>query len=283
MHPDLYQEFDVPENLTPFVRRIIYCDCESPIELNLPATPTVYNYFSWIVHGNWEAVGSLNSTELTSGRVSLVGQIYRRKIRVVAGGRFRHVAAELTAAGLTSLFGEYPKNYQNQVVEITPQHAAYSSHVQRMNNGAWHEKPVQASINLLVTALSYYSQTTHKVPFYVLDGSAQAERVCGNLTVEQMSGTQNVEFFSKQFSKYIGIPPKYFAQVIRVNTTLLALTKANPTQLAKVAHDCGYFDESHLIKEVRLFFNSSPSDLRENIDVILKTFPMGSQLIGENK
>ena len=283
MQADLYQDYDVPEELKPFVRRIVYCDCDADIDINLPATPTVYNYFSWIVDGTWEAVGALDSSKVSAGSVSLIGQIYKAKIRVLASGRFRHVAAELTSAGLTALFGEYSKDYQNRVVEIDDDHIAYSDCIALMNNNQWSEKPIEDALQQLISSIAYYSnqsETKNKVPHYILEAVEMAEGALGNLTVDEMSGAQNVEFFSKQFSRYIGIPPKYFAQVIRVNATLLTLVEAEPDQLANIAHERGYFDESHLIKEVRMFFDSSPTQLRESVDAILKAFPIGSQMIG---
>ncbi len=279
MQTDLYQDHEVPDSLRPYVRRIIFCDCDSHIEFKLPATPTVYHYFSWIIRGNWQATGSIESKRHSAGDVNFVGHIYRTEIHVEVSGTFRHIAAELTAAGLFTLFAEQSNAYQNRVVSITQGHPCHTSQIQSMSEEGWQDQTITDCLNRFIATLQQFAQTPSAVPQYLLEAVDMAERLAGNVDVEEMSGAYNAEFFSKQFSKYIGIPPKYFAQVLRVNNTLLALTKAEPSQLAKVANELGFFDESHLIKEIKHFFNHSPTELRSNIDVILKTFPMGSQMI----
>lgn len=60
------------------------------------------------------------------------------------------------------------------------------------------------------------------------------------------------------FLKYIGVPPKLYASVIRHQRTLRALN-LNPHQdLAGLAFEQGYYDQSHFIKQFKRFQGSTP-------------------------
>jgi AraC-like DNA-binding protein len=60
------------------------------------------------------------------------------------------------------------------------------------------------------------------------------------------------------FLKYIGVSPKLYASVVRHQKTLRALN-LNPHQdLAGLAFEQGYYDQSHFIKEFKRFQGSTP-------------------------
>ena len=68
--------------------------------------------------------------------------------------------------------------------------------------------------------------------------------------------------FEKRFRMRIGATPRQYASVIR----LRHLLKKYPTlsSLTEASYEAGYFDQSHFIKDFRLFTGQSPSDFFRN-------------------
>ena len=66
--------------------------------------------------------------------------------------------------------------------------------------------------------------------------------------------------FQRVFSEYVGANPKEFARTIRFQRALHILETAPDTTLVELAYECGYFDQSHLIKEFKALSGYTPGE-----------------------
>ena len=64
--------------------------------------------------------------------------------------------------------------------------------------------------------------------------------------------------FEKRFRAQVGSTPKQFASIIRLRK--LIDTFPTYSSLTEAAYDAGYFDQSHFIKDFRLFTGQTPKD-----------------------
>ncbi len=65
-----------------------------------------------------------------------------------------------------------------------------------------------------------------------------------------------------RFRDAVGLPPKLMARIVRFER-LLTLLAANPAiDWASAAATCGYFDQAHLVREVRDLAGITPTELR---------------------
>jgi AraC-like DNA-binding protein len=64
--------------------------------------------------------------------------------------------------------------------------------------------------------------------------------------------------FIQLFREHVGLTPKLFGRVRRFHTMLDRIEKGAPVKGAELAADCGYFDQSHLIREFRAFAGITP-------------------------
>jgi AraC-like DNA-binding protein len=87
--------------------------------------------------------------------------------------------------------------------------------------------------------------------------------------IEQEGGLEQVETTSRDagisprnlgrlFARYLGFSPKYFARIVRFQKALRILMKDAETSLGSVAAECGYFDQSHFVKDFRRFTGGVP-------------------------
>lgn len=68
--------------------------------------------------------------------------------------------------------------------------------------------------------------------------------------------------FERLFSSAVGLRPKLFSRIVRFQRVLRLARRPEPIGWAETAVRCGYFDQAHLIRDVRDFSDASPTDLR---------------------
>jgi len=87
------------------------------------------------------------------------------------------------------------------------------------------------------------------------------------------------------FRDEVGLPPKLFARIVRLNSALASLPEEGRVDIVDVALACGYFDQSHLLRDFRLLAGASPRRSRPPADGLASrlTRParLRSLLVGE--
>jgi transcriptional regulator GlxA family with amidase domain len=63
------------------------------------------------------------------------------------------------------------------------------------------------------------------------------------------------------FQERLGVSPKHFARVVRLERTVRSLPTHHGTQ-AELAAACGYADESHLLRDFQALAGATPGELR---------------------
>ena len=66
--------------------------------------------------------------------------------------------------------------------------------------------------------------------------------------------------FKRIFSEHIGANPKEFSRTIRFQRALHILETHSQISLTALAYECGYYDQSHLIKEFKALSGYTPSE-----------------------
>ncbi len=72
--------------------------------------------------------------------------------------------------------------------------------------------------------------------------------------------------FFRVFSDNVGISPKDFIRIIRLQRALYSLQNSPETNWAQLAYECGFTDQSHMIKEFKQHFGCTPK-------VFIKSWP----------
>lgn len=89
------------------------------------------------------------------------------------------------------------------------------------------------------------------------------ERRAGRVDLRDLArevhvGERQVE---RLLSRAVGVSPKPLARVVRFQAALGALSTARVGEIGRVAHELGYFDHAHLVRECRRLALCSPTDL----------------------
>ena len=65
----------------------------------------------------------------------------------------------------------------------------------------------------------------------------------------------------RRFRRAIGVAPKQFSRVMRLQAALTLQAQAQPVRWSELALDAGFYDQAHLIRETRELFGTTPSTL----------------------
>jgi len=97
----------------------------------------------------------------------------------------------------------------------------------------------------------------HPVVTYALGALGQPGARVGDIAkCASLSQRRLIELFTAA----VGITPKRFGRVLRFQRAI-ALARAAATDWSRIAHDCGYYDQAHLIHDFRELAEMTPSDL----------------------
>ena len=85
-------------------------------------------------------------------------------------------------------------------------------------------------------------------------------RTKGQVTIDELAGQLNTNRrqLERRFSSAIGLSPKQLSKIIRLQATLRLMEQKQFPSLTSLAHESGYFDQAHFIKDFREFTGMTP-------------------------
>ncbi|MEO6843903.1 MAG: helix-turn-helix domain-containing protein [Ginsengibacter sp.] len=89
----------------------------------------------------------------------------------------------------------------------------------------------------------------------------------GLVRIDQLASHSclSIRQFERVFQQRIGLPPKYFSRLVRFAQAWIIKEQQPDISWIKVAHECGYFDQMHLIRDFQEFANVSPSTIESEL------------------
>ncbi|WP_338131211.1 helix-turn-helix domain-containing protein [Cohnella rhizosphaerae] len=85
----------------------------------------------------------------------------------------------------------------------------------------------------------------------------------GTIAVQDLTTSLSISErqFQKRFARVVGMPPHLFIRVRRVNEALRMMHSGQYERLADVAYALNYYDQSHFIRDMKLFSWVSPKHI----------------------
>lgn len=110
----------------------------------------------------------------------------------------------------------------------------------------------------------------HYAVQFALDTFGRADAGMAIRDVAREGGLSQRRFI-QLFSREVGMSPKLFCRVRRFRQALESVRQITVPNWAQVALDCGYYDQSHLIHDFRLFANLSPTEyVRQRSECVIQ-------------
>ncbi len=124
--------------------------------------------------------------------------------------------------------------------------------------------------------LRYYAQRLQTQPCvdWLVDRlEKQPENALLNRLYQQVGYSQKHTI--KLFKDQVGVTPKDFLRIMRFQKAVCEIEHNPLFSWIMVAHDCGYYDQSHFIADFKLFSGFTPADYFRRRGEYLNYIPMG--------
>jgi len=80
---------------------------------------------------------------------------------------------------------------------------------------------------------------------------------------------------ARLFDRFVGLPPKTFARIARVQEALRRMQEAPAPNLKTLAAELGFSDQAHMSREVKAMTGASPGRLAETFKTSAEIFKLG--------
>jgi AraC-like DNA-binding protein len=167
---------------------------------------------------------------------------------------------EFTAVGLRALTGLSPKEIADRAVEAC---TIFGSGIQRLHEelSAHGESLQKMAASVEIFLLKRLAAARIMPHIEVASSIARMfERSGGTVDVSVVADrfSLSTRQLERTFQEHVGIGPKTFAKLQRLNRAL-RLKGAEPALTwAEIAATCGYFDQAHLGRDFRMMTNETP-------------------------
>ena len=132
-------------------------------------------------------------------------------------------------------------------------------------------------IDLIGGWLRACAQLRPSPDFDVVQAVEAIEESHGTISLDALAETLDVSLrqLQRRFAKQVGIAPKLLARIRRFQRVFSAW-RDDAGSLARVAAECGYFDQSHLIRDFRELAGAAPAAFLANQPEFTQLFLHGS-------
>lgn len=189
---------------------------------------------------------NVNRHIITAGRDHLI-------INVVfqPGGLYRFLGVPMSDLLCKGAF-DGPELLGNEINEVTDQlREADSFYKMKM--------VVENFLLKYVGKLKPISSIDHVLPLLIKErGLLKIDRLASHCCL-------SIRQFERVFQQRIGLAPKHFSRLVRFSQAWIIKEQLPGTSWIKIAYECGYFDQMHLIRDFQEFAGVNPSSIESEL------------------
>lgn len=270
-----FEIIEAPDAARPFVRRCMYANRILGQPLVMRPKPTGYAYFSnyfgasaadfsWVVDG--EAASRRS-------RFNVAGQIVDQAISVTVAQDLRIVFCELAATASYRLFGLPGSALTGRAKGL----AEFNTGLEELAAACFVAGPQASRIRHVEEVADFFEQLGAQAQapdtaveeavalFEAANGALRVAEICRELGIGQRQ-------LNRRFSHIVGVPPKFFGQILQINWVVGLLYCNDTATLTTIAQEAGFYDQAHFNHSMRRFFSESPGAFLQSDHVAFKTF-----------
>ncbi|WP_217604188.1 helix-turn-helix domain-containing protein [Chitinophaga sp. GbtcB8] len=166
-------------------------------------------------------------------------------------GSFRTIGVSFQPTALKSVFGLNANELTHQNTCISQ--LTKTSLTEQLLNCSSLQQQVDCLSTFLLAQVRRHEGGNKKVE-YAVDALQQGTNLSRVLHDLNLSGRS----LERLFHSHIGIAPSLFTRICRFQTSLAFLRQGRFHSLTDLAHSIGYYDQSHFIRDFKLFSGASP-------------------------
>jgi AraC-like DNA-binding protein len=253
-----YQEFKPKGVLKDFVQCYFTCETETDVlsEDKVFASGSIEIMFNL---GATRKQFSINGNLITEPGIQLWGQVLK-PVDIISLGKHSIFGIRFFAHTAICFFNEAIEQFNDAVfnLEDVIGNKVNEVHSKLLEAGTIAQK-IEATEHFLHERLLLFYKKMNKLNLVssVMDELQQDECKVNMNRIALRYGISS-RYLQKLFLQYAGVTPNLFRKINRFQKSLY-LVANNNNSLTSIAHHCGYFDQSHFIKDFKEFTGTTPS------------------------
>jgi AraC-like DNA-binding protein len=192
----------------------------------------------------------------------LYGQVTEPGVMIHRGGPYRLTQVLLKPHALHLLVGANAASVTNNIVGLNELCS------EDLNDQLLEAGGAQDTLALLTRFLANRFEKAKSRDLLVEESLRLIHKEIGSVSVKCLREQLNISerHFERRFSQSVGVSPNFYIRVKRFNEAVRLMQRRHFSRFTDVAHALNYFDESHLIRDVKAFSGMTPKILSQKVE-----------------
>lgn len=198
------------------------------------------------------------------------GQLQHEIPIISCQGQFSLISIQLTPTGFFRLFNTAASPYTDRLTALKQ----ISAEAEALEAG-WLRQPTTSDlVSTIECSLLAQEAGKHDPVDDVEQAVATMARCDGLIRVDEVAKQCHVSTrqLRRRFRKVVGVAPKYFAKSLQIKAIMAQLAIKGDMPLRLLAHDHGYFDQSHFIHDFQRLIGVKPTVFQQDDSAFLSTY-----------
>lgn len=253
-----YQEIIPGERLKQYIRCYYTFESDSNVELDDTVFPgghmeIIFN----LGEGIWQS--AVNDVFQPTPDIELWGKL-TQPLAVKSAGKNRMLGIRFYAHSAAYFFKEELSEFNNQVMDLRD---LMGSSARKLHAQLREVPQLSKRIELIEDyLLSRLSSRDRRIRHIALVGEIIKDMHVNESSekIDTIASRYNISsrYLTKLFLQYTGVTPRLYTKIHRFQQSL-QLVSENQSSLTSIAYECGYFDQSHFIRDFKSFTGVTPS------------------------
>jgi AraC-like DNA-binding protein len=251
-------EFPPPPALAPFIERFWTLEGPASATAADPAPVFPDGRMELVVHyGDPFARVDRRGCRTLQNRRLVAGQM-TAPIRLVPTGRIGVVAARFRPEGARALLRLALDDLTDLIVDLDD-----VLRLERLQEAVEAAPDAPARVGALASVLLLRLAAAPAPDHAVGRARMAIERAAGRASIDAAARAAGLtpRGLERAFRRDVGLSPKLYSRIVRFQCVLSALSDGSSMNGAELADACGYYDQSHLCRDIKAFTGAAPSAL----------------------
>lgn len=208
--------------------------------------------------GKWQT--AVGEKFITTPSVELWGQLIK-PLPIRSIGKHAMLGIRLFPHGAACFVPDNIDLFNNQIIDFSAVsgHTVKDLYTQLQDTTGWQQR-IELVETFLLHKLSQSEKRLDKVEV-VSDIMNELQRQDFFDNIENVAARYGItaRYLQKLFLQHTGLTPKLYSKINRFQNSLRLLNNKKDRSLTAIAYDCGYFDQSHFIRDFKTFTGTTPS------------------------
>ena len=195
-------------------------------------------------------------------RVLVTGQI-ERSIELIPTGSIGIFAIRFQPGAAFPFLGIPCSELTGETIGLGEISTGWEPFVDAILAGSGDAERVAIADRTLAARLARSELRGHREVTFAVNALASAGGLLNANEIAALVGL-SARQVQRQFNQWVGLTPKRLAKIVRLRSAVLKLGESRSHDWARLAVDCGYYDQAHFNHEFKVIVGESPGAFAKN-------------------